>query len=209
MSKFVDINLEKIDAEDIEDIVVKLEKSFNIKYKDTAFKEAKTFGDICDIIEAHIYHVHQESCTRQQAFNKVRKAISNSLQIAERDISLESKLEDLFPRNKRRRKLKELRQHLKIKFDILRVKEWLVWILFLGTVLSFIAFFFDWKLAVIGLSFFLLFSRIATLFSNELDIRTVRQFVEKLTRDNYLAIRRNQGTINRNEIFKNTRYFQL
>jgi hypothetical protein len=73
----------------------------------------------------------------------------------------------------------------------------------LGFILfSLIAFFFNWRLAVIGLSTFILVSKVASLFSNEFDIKTVRQLAEKLTRDHNLAIRRKPGTINRNEIYE-------
>jgi hypothetical protein len=202
MAKLCDIKLENIDPEDIGDVLVRLEKSFRIKFSNTAFKEATTFGDICDIIEAHINYAHEESCTTQQAFYRLRKAISKTLQIDERVIKLDSELGDLFTRDKRRQQLKDLQDHLNVKIDILEMKEWLFWVLFSGVVLSLIALFFDWRLAVIGLFFFILCSKVASLFSKELEIRTVQQLSKKLTRDNYLAIRRNPETINRNEIFK-------
>jgi len=196
------IKLENIDPDDIEGILVRLEKSFGIKYTGNAFNHAKTFGDICDIIETHINREHKDDCTTQQAFYRVRKAISQTLHIEESNILLESRLEDLFPRHDRRKKLKKFQQYLGIKLDLLRMKEWLIWILFSFFMLSLIAFFFDWKIAISGLVFSYVVSRIASLFSKELDIRTVRQLTEKLTRENYFEVRRKKGTINKNEIFK-------
>ncbi len=202
MREFNDIKLENIDPEDIEDILVRLEKSFGIKYSDGAFTKAKTFGDICDAIESHINLEHQDTCTTQQAFYKVRSAISSTLQIDERKIEFDTDLEDLFPRKNRRHDIKRLQQELGIKLDILSMKEWLVWTIFLGLIVSFIAFFFNWKIALLGIAFFYMFSRFTILFSKELDIRTVRQLAEKITRDSYSLTRRKKGTVNKNEIFK-------
>ena len=202
MTELNDIKLENIDPEDIGDILVRLEKSFGIKYSDTAFKKAKTFGDICEVIERYINLEHQDTCTTQQAFYKVRNAISQTLQIDERSIGLATELKDLFPRKYRRRNIKRLQQQLGIKLDILRMKEWLIWTVFAGFVFSFIAFFFDWRIALSGIAFFCLFSKAASLSSKELEILTVQQLTEKIARDNYLAVRRKKGTINNNEVFK-------
>jgi hypothetical protein len=202
MTELDNIKLENIDPEDIGDILVRLEKSFGIKYRDAAFNEAKTFGDICDIIEQHIGFEHQDTCTTQQAFYKVRRAISNIRQIDEKTIELDTELKDVFPSQHRKQQIKELQKQLNIKLDILRMKEWWVWTIFVGFVSSFVTFFFDWRLALSGVTFFYLLSRIAGVFSKELDIRTVQQLTEKITRDNYLEVRRRKGTVNKNEIFK-------
>jgi acyl carrier protein len=47
---FNNIKLNNIDPEDLKDTLLKLEKSFGIKFADHSFKDAKAFGDICDII---------------------------------------------------------------------------------------------------------------------------------------------------------------
>ena len=44
------MKIENYYGEDIFDVIVKLEKSFEIKFSKTAFIRAKTFGDICDIL---------------------------------------------------------------------------------------------------------------------------------------------------------------
>jgi hypothetical protein len=84
----------------------------------------------------------------------------------------------------------------------LRMKEWLVWAISAGLAFSIVAFFFDWRIALSGLIFFYLFLRVAGLFSNEVGMRTVHELTKKITRNNYLEVRRQKGTINRNEIFR-------
>lgn len=196
-----DIKLENVDGEDIGDVLTRLEKSFGIKYRKAAFEQAKTFGDICNVIESHINLEHQDACTTQQAFYKLRKAISLTLEIDERDIKLDTKLDDLFPREKRPQNIEKLQQQLALTIDILRMKQWLVWILFTGLMSSLFAFFFDWRIAVSGFAFFYWSAKIISWFAKELEVQTVGQLTKKIARDNYFAVRRRNGTVNKNELF--------
>jgi hypothetical protein len=78
-----------------------------------------------------------------------------------------------------------------------------VWTIFVGILLSLFAFFINWRLALLGIAFFYLFSIVANFFfAKEFDIRTIQQLTEKIARDNYLEVRRQKGTVNRNEVFK-------
>jgi hypothetical protein len=45
-----------------------------------------------------------------------------------------------------------------------------------------------------------LFSWIISKFSKELNITTLRELIEKISRENYSQVRRLKGTVNRNEI---------
>jgi hypothetical protein len=82
------------------------------------------------------------------------------------------------------------------------MKTWLGWTFAAGFIVSFIAFFFSWHYAVAGLTFFTLATWIASKFSKELDILTVKQLTEKISREHYSLARRQSGTMNRNEIVK-------
>src|SRR5690349_9194542 len=70
--------LENVDVEDLSDVLLQIEKRFQIRFSDTAFKDAKTFGDICDVVQNNITLPHVDDCTTQQAFYKVRKALTVS-----------------------------------------------------------------------------------------------------------------------------------
>ena len=45
-----DYELKDIDSEDISDLLVKVEKSFNIKFGDKELMHISTFGELCDQI---------------------------------------------------------------------------------------------------------------------------------------------------------------
>src|SRR5690348_11728531 len=97
-----DIKLSDIDPEDFGDTLLKLEKSFGVKLANNLFKGAKTFGDICDIIESQINLTDKDDCTTQQAFYKTRMAIGLTQTFDERGIEPQTNLEDIFPRTNRR-----------------------------------------------------------------------------------------------------------
>ena len=202
MTTLSDFKLNDIDPEDFGDTLLKLEKSFGVKFAANSMKDAKTFGDICDIIESHINFADKDDCTTQQAFYKVRKAISLTQNFNDNNIEPQTKLEDIFPRTNRRQNIKHFQQALRFSVDILSMKTWLGWTLAVGFIASLIAFFFSWQYAIAGLTFFTLFSWTASKFSKELNVSTVRDLTEKISREHYSLARRQSGTINRNEIVK-------
>jgi acyl carrier protein len=196
------IELKNIDDEEVFDVVNKLEKSFDIKFSRTAFFNVKTFGDLCDIIQAHIDQEYQESCTKQQAFHKIRKAIGETLPVTETPITPASDLSVLFPPKKRRQQIKAFEDRLGIKVNILTSSAWLSMALEIGLLLSFLAFFIDWKIALSGIAFFMAAFKIAGKLAKDLNLQTVRQLTEKVVIEHYAAIRRTKGTVNRNEILE-------
>ena len=202
MTTLDDFKLDNIDPEDFGDTLLKLEKSFGAKFADNSFKDAKTFGDLCNIIESQLNLTDKNDCTTQQAFYKVRKAIGLTQNLDERSIELQTKLEDIFPRTNRRQNVKHFQQALGFSVDILSMKTWLGWTLAAGFPVSLIAFFFSWQYAVAGLTFFTLLTWTASKFSKELNLSTVRELTEKISREHYSLARRQRGTMNRNEIVK-------
>jgi len=195
--------LDNYEDEDIFDVVLKLEKSFGLKFKKDTFYIVKTFGDLSDVLISKVQGDNSDDCTSQQAFYKIRKAIAATQLIDKNSISPDTKLQDIVPKDERIQKIKELRTELGIPFAILDIKSWLGWTIFIGIVASLITFFFKWQLGLSGLLFFIAVGWIANkFFAKEFELKTVRQLTEKLVRENYVDIRRRKGTINRTEILK-------
>ena len=202
MTTLDDYKLDNIDPEDFGDTLLKLEKSFGAKFADNSFKDAKTFGDFCNIIESQINLTDKDDCTTQQAFYKVRKAIGLTQNLDERNIELQTKLSVIFPRSNRRQNVKLFQEALGFSVDILSMKTWLALTLAAGFIISLVAFFFSWQYAVVGLTFFTLVTWAANKLSKELNVSIVRELTEKISREHYSLARRQSGTINRNEIVK-------
>jgi hypothetical protein len=67
---------------------------------------------------------------------------------------------------------------------------------------SLVGLFFNWQIGLLGLAFFTAGLWFANKIGNELDLQTVGQVAEKMTRENYLKSRRNPKTFNKKEIEK-------
>lgn len=195
-----DIKLDEYESEDIFDIVVKLEKSFAIKFDKDAFLNVKTFGDLCDVVESYIKYDNKKDCTKQQAFYKIRTAISATQLIDKKLINLDTKLVDIFPRQSRRRQVKTFQKQLGVNLKFLTYPGWLALTLIIGLLASFLAFFLDWKIAVSGITFFAIAFNIADKLGKDLAVETVKELTEKAAAEHYVDIRSSKLTVNRNEI---------
>jgi hypothetical protein len=76
------------------------------------------------------------------------------------------------------------------------------WTLAIILLTSIVGLFFNWQIGLSGLSFSIVGLWFAYKIGNELDLQTVGQVAEKMTRENYLKSRRNTKTFNKNEIEK-------
>ena len=73
--------LKNVDSEDLEDVLVMIEKSFDFKFETAELKDVETFGHLCDIITNKVQGNNIDDCTTQQAFYKLRDAIASSLYV--------------------------------------------------------------------------------------------------------------------------------
>ncbi len=196
------IELRNIDSEDISDVLVKLEKSFNFKFGKNELENVSNFGELCNIITNKINGDDLKDCTSQQAFYKLRNAIARGQCIDKKDITPDTDLKILFPRNKRRKKIAVIERNLGFKIKILRPKHWLTNSFILIFLISLPMLFFYWQAGLAGLFFSIIGLKLAQKFGNEFDLKNIGEVAEKISRENYLKARRNPETINKNEIKK-------
>lgn len=201
MSDTTTIELKNLDTDEVYDILEKIEESFNFKFDKNELEHVTTFGELCDIITNKVQGDSASDCTTQQAFYKLRKALSTTLLIDTDFIKTDTALLELFPKQNRKQRIKEFETELSFSAGILDIKPWMGWTILIGFVGSLIMFFFNWKVALSGLTFSVLFSWVTIkFFSTELELLTVGQLAEKVSRENYKKARRNPATVNRNEI---------
>ncbi len=192
--------LENTDPEDISDVLVKVEKSFSIKFGRTELKGVKTFGELCDIIINKIELTESSDCTTQQAFYKLRNAISTVTFIDKTEINLQDELKTLFPKKTRRKKIKEVESELGFALDILEPKHFITGMLAFLFIVSLIGLFVSWKFSLAGIIVSLLGISIANRFGKELKVNSVSELAEKMSRESYLKSRRNIQTLNKVEV---------
>ncbi len=197
-----EFELKNIDSEDIEDLLKKVETSFDIKFVGDELVHITTFGQLCDHIADKMQLDDSDDCTSQQAFYKLRSAISSTLEIDDKTISTDCPLSELLPRQSRRARTKKLEKHLGFKLNILRPPHWVTGTLLILILAFLLGLFFDWQVGLLGIVFSIAGLWFANKIGNELELQTVAQVVEKMTRENYLKSRRNPKTFNKNEIEK-------
>jgi hypothetical protein len=198
----IDFELKNIDPDDISDLLIKVENSFHIKFSDTELTHILMFGELCDHIANKIQLDHADDCTSQQAFYKLRDAISLMLQIDKKTISTNHTLADFLPRKNRRLLTQKLEEQLGFKLNILRPPHWVTGTLSIISLASFVGLFLNWQIGLFGLVFSIAGFWLTSKIGNELDLQTVGQVAEKMTRENYLKSRRNSNTFNKKEIEK-------
>lgn len=145
----IDYELKDIHSEDIEDLLIKVEASFDIKFGDTELMHITTFGQLCGHIADKIQLDNSNDCTSQQAFYKLRDAISTTLQIDNQVISTDSSLADLLPRQSRRSKTKKLEKYLGFKLNILRPSYWVVRTFLILFLASSVGLLFNWQIGLL------------------------------------------------------------
>ncbi len=197
-----DYELKDIDSEDIGDLLVKVETSFNIKFVDDELTHIITFGQLCDHITNKIQLDYSNDCTSQQAFYKLRDVISATLQIDNKLISTDFILNDLLPKQIRRSRIKKIEMLLGFKLNILRPPHWVTGTFIILLLASIVGLFFNWQIGLLGITISIFGTWFVNKIGIELDLQTVGQLAEKMMRENYLKSRRNPKTFNKKEIEK-------
>ena len=197
-----DFKLKNIDSEDIGALFFKVEKSFGIEFSDNELINIKTFGELCDCITNKIDSESSEDCTTQQAFYKLREAISSSLQIENKTINPNLSLEQVLPKQNRRLLVRKIETSLGFKLNILKASDTVTGIFLMILILSIVEMFIDWRIGILGFVFSVCCLRISNRFGRELKVKTIGEVVKKMTRENYLKSRRKENTVNRKEIEK-------
>ena len=116
------------------------------------------------------------------------------------NIKPNTKLQVLFPKPNRRQTLKLIEAQLGFKLKLLQPKGEIVLALILLFLTSFVYIFYNWEFGLGGLLIFILANHLANKTANVISMETVRELVNKLTRENYRKVRRDYATINRKEM---------
>jgi hypothetical protein len=192
--------LSNVDPLDMNDVILKVESSFDLKFDDNIFKDVKTFGELCDVIQREIKLVDSESCTTQQAYYKLRNAIAKTINLDKHYINPRTDLSELLASEDRRKITAGIDSELGFKTDLLRPREGVIIALVLLFIASLIKCFFGWQVGLAGIFLSIVGLKVANLFGKEISVKTVGDLARKISRENYLKARRNSETVNRKEI---------
>jgi hypothetical protein len=193
-------NLNNVDPEEIGDVLVKIERSFNIRLDDTSCKDVKTFGKLCDIVVEKVKQTNNDSCTTQQAFYKIRNAINSTISPPKELIKPQTKLADIFPRDTRLQVIAEIEREMGFKINLLQPKQGIVGTFIFVLLASAVGFFYEPTMAFAGAIVAVTGLMLAGKFGKELKVKTLGDLAEKVAREHYIKCRRDASTVNRNEV---------
>jgi hypothetical protein len=194
------INLNNIDPKDIGDVLLKIERSFNIKFTDQDLKKVKAFGALCDLVVDKVKLAQSDSCTTQHAFYKLRNAI-NTKNTIERDLlKPQTRLAEIFPRDNRIEVVADMEAEMGFHLNLLQPKQWIVWVFALILLASISLSFFNNIAGFIGIAISLTGLVLAGKFGKELKVKTLGDLAEQIARKHYQTCRKNASTVNRAEV---------
>jgi hypothetical protein len=194
------VNLNNFHPEDIGDVLLKIERSFNIRFDDHDLKEVKTFGALCDVVVTKVKQVQADSCTTQQAFYKLRNAINSKNTVDRSELKPQTKLCELFPRDNRIEVVADIEAEMGFHMNLLQPKQWIVWAFALMLV-AFITISFVYStIGYIGMIVAITGLILSGKFGKELKVKTLGDLSEKIAHEHHLKCRRDASTVNRAEV---------
>jgi len=192
--------LKECDPDDISDLLPKIQRSFGFRFAKGELEGVRTFGELCDVIVAKMRQEESEDCTTQQSFYKLREAIDRVSGEERSGISPITRLEDVFPRDNRRKLVLKVQRDMGIRLGILGPGTWMMRILTLSIVGSLVEICIHWKYGVAALGTSVIAIYLAQATGKKFEVETVGEVAHKMTREHYLKSRRNPQTVNPAEI---------
>ncbi|WP_421877354.1 acyl carrier protein [Marinoscillum sp.] len=192
------IELHQIDSEDIEDIIIRLEESFGTTFPNDAFKDVQTFGELITAIENNLTAEHSESCTSQQAFYRIRRALEQM--DLEHEIKPSLQLASIFPKNNRRSTVRKFIEYLEIDIKLLEPHGFVLAANLVGLLIGIILLFTNTFIGLATTALAIISLRLITKYGTQLRVKNIRELSELLMNEKYRKTR-STPTINRNEIW--------
>ena len=196
-----DYQLKNIDLESLDNILTKIESSFNIEFSGKELSNISTLGELSNYIIDRISLDDSNGCTNQQAFYKLRNTISSEFQIEKKIILPQTLLANILPKDKRT-SIKKIEKKLDLKLNVLRPKIWITILFITIFFVSLFAGYGNWKIGLLGIILSIGGAWLSNKTGATLEIKTVSDLTKIMVRENYLKSRRNTKTINSIEIEK-------
>jgi hypothetical protein len=192
----------KRDPDDVVNLLKEVEKKLGVHFETNDLKEIKTFGEFCDLVFSKLSLPKNSDSANQQAFSKLRIAISAIKGIDKKEILPETRLDSLFPRSGRKKAIKELEYTLGFNLKVLRpfiLIEIILLFSFLGAIVFlFINFIYGMEM----LALFFIINTVAFKTGKEFNAETLGDLAKKITKENFRKAKRNPETINEEDVFR-------
>ncbi|ASU32167.1 POB3 family protein [Mucilaginibacter xinganensis] len=194
------INLNNFDAGEIDDVLMKIQRSFDIRFEHDDLEHVKTFGGLCDAVVKKLKLKNTEACSTQHAFYMLRNAINTTIAADKGMIKPQTRLDEIFPRDTRLQVIDEIEKELGFKINLLKPKGSVVFIFSLILGAAVIGLFFWPTISGAGIVLSLAGLILAGKFGKEMPVKTLGDLAEKISKEHYRNCRRNAATVNRAEV---------
>ena len=191
-----------LDKEDLEDLLLIIEQTFTISFKNDDLSQVITYGDLCKVIFNKIEMQNLNDSVSLQCFQNLKKSIVSITSIDESFIKPDVPLEQIFPKTKRRRQIKRLKKSIGFEFNLLTPKGFIVISLLVLMLTSFILMFPFRTIGFIGLITSFGGLLIASRLGNEFNVNTISELSEKIAAEHYTNARRWKNSFNKTELEK-------
>lgn len=198
----MDYKLDPYEIEEIEYCIPQIEQMYQFKFDDGELESVKNFEEFCDLIIEKVNLENVETCTSQQAFYKLRDSLIKTKLIEKENFRVDTELKTIFPRKDRKKLVALVENEIKLKFNIIKAPDFITISLLVLGIISFILLFFYFIIGFLGIATSIFGFYLCKWFGNELELKTVKELVEKITTENYLAVRTDKNTINKSELKK-------
>lgn len=194
------INLNNIDPADIDDVLLKIQRSFDIRFEQEDLDHVKNFGNLCDVVVKKLKLKHSDACTTQHAFYMLRNAINHSVDVDKDLVKPQTKLCTIFPRDTRLQVIAEVESEMGFKMNLLKPKPSVVFTFSLLLGASLVGLYFSLLIGAIGVLLSITGLILADKFGKEMQVKTLGDLAEKISKEHYRNCRRNAQTVNRQEV---------
>lgn len=196
------MKLNQYEYENLFDCINSIEADFSIHFEESELETLSNFDELVELTVSKINLTDTQSCTKQQAFYKLRKAILDLKKLDPATIHPKTELFDVFNRKKIRSEIKLLEQKLGLELHIMNPSEQVIRILTMSTVFSVALLFIHIEIGIISLIFSLAAFKLAYMINRKPNITTIGELAKTMTDLHYLKARRDPNTVNKSELRK-------
>lgn len=195
------------------EILMKVEKTFDIRIPDQEAEKIITVGDFHNAVWKHLEGKYSNTCKSQLLFYRLRQAVINTFKLSRQDLRLDTPVNDIFPLQNRRQVYASFAQTHGLQLpDLVLTSPWSSFMNYLGfiTILGglgcslLLIFLFDYSnwfllMPVAGIALTWFVSEMLDPMRTVIEPSSVRAFTQQVLYLNYAAMAKENGT-NRNEV---------
>ena len=197
------------------ELLVAIEETFDIEFSDSEAEKIYTVGDFYNGVWSKIKQKESNKCKSAMLFYKLRSFLQERYGIARQDLKLNTDLDTIIPKGKRKAEWQSIQQEFEFKLPELVLPIWLNQSLFYfgiitvlgGLIIALLAInlwgasYNWWFIPVCGFTLTMLLSQIFRPFKTSIKEKDIKEFVETVLTLNYRQISSTLGT-NRQEMEK-------